>query len=185
MYILPLQEYLLGLGALGGYMKVLSLDLSLNGSGMSVLEVKDGKIHILTTRLVDNKKIKCFGEKLKRIADTLEELIDTYAPDVICREKGFTRFAGTTQKLFKVVGVSDLIAYHWGYTEELPEYSPTTVKKHLACSGKAEKSDVEKAVREFLVDGQKEIEFITNDISDAVAVGITHLLAAGMELERG
>ena len=166
-------------------MRILSLDLSLNGSGMAVLEVKDGKIHILATRLVDNKKIKCFGEKLERIADTLEELIDTYSPNVICREKGFTRFAGTTQKLFKVVGVSDLVTYQWGYKNELPEYSPTTVKKHLACSGKAEKEEVERAVREFLVEWQKDIEFETNDISDAVAVGITHALSTGIELERG
>lgn len=166
-------------------MRILSLDLSLNGSGMAVLEVKDGKIQVLATKLVDNKKIKCFGEKLALIEKALIELIINYEPDVICREKGFTRFAGTTQKLFKVVGVSDLTAYHRGYTEELPEYSPTTVKKHLACSGKAEKEEVERAVREFLVDWQKEIQFETNDISDAVAVGITHLLATGTELERG
>lgn len=152
---------------------------------MAVLEVKGGKIQVLATKLVDNKKIKCFGEKLALIEKALIELIINYEPDVICREKGFTRFAGTTQKLFKVVGVSDLTAYHRGYTEELPEYSPTTVKKHLACSGKAEKEEVERAVREFLVDWQKEIQFETNDISDAVAVGITHLLATGTELERG
>lgn len=113
-------------------MRVLSLDLSLNGSGMSVLEVVDGKIYILATKLIDNKKIKCFGEKLARIEKALIELIVNYEPDVICREKGFTRFAGTTQKLFKVVGVSDLTAYHRGYTSEIPEYSPTTVKKHLS-----------------------------------------------------
>lgn len=166
-------------------MRVLSLDLSLNGSGMAVIDVVDDKVHILATKLVDNKKIKCFGEKLALIEKALIELIVNYEPDVICREKGFTRFAGTTQKLFKVVGVSDLTAYHRGYTSEIPEYSPTTVKKHLACSGKAEKSDVEKAVREFLVEWQKEITFETNDISDAVAVGITHLLATGIELERG
>lgn len=166
-------------------MRILSLDLSLNGTGMAVIEVVDGKIQILATKFVDNKKIKCLGEKLDRIADTLERLIDTYSPDVICREKGFTRFAGTTQKLFKVVGVSDLITYQWGYINEFPEYSPTTVKKHLACSGKAEKEEVERAVRDFLVEWQKEIEFETNDISDAVAVGITHLLATGVELERG
>lgn len=166
-------------------MRVLSLDLSLNGSGMAVLDIVDGKVHILATKLVDNKKIRCFGEKLARIEKALIELIVNYEPDVICREKGFTRFAGTTQKLFKVVGVSDLTAYHRGYEGEMPEYSPTTVKKHLACSGKAEKEDVERAVREFLVEWQKDFKFETNDISDAVAVGITHLLAIGTDIERG
>ena len=166
-------------------MKVLSLDLSLNGSGMSVLEVKGNKVKILETKLVDNKKIKCFGEKLALIEKALIDLILKYEPDVICREKGFTRFAGTTQKLFKVVGVSDLVAYHSGHTYDIPEYSPTTVKKHLACSGKAEKSDVEKAVREFLIEDQKGLVFESNDISDAVAVGITHLVSTGTVLERG
>ncbi|MGV2794976.1 crossover junction endodeoxyribonuclease RuvC, partial [Clostridium perfringens] len=130
------------------------------------------------------KKEKHIVKKLKNIQLALLELIKTYKQDMICREKGFYRFAVTTQKLFKVVGTSDLNAYDCGYSEEIPEYSPTTVKKHLTSSGKAEKDSVELSVRGDLIEEQENFEFTTNDISDAVAVGITHLLLSGIKLIR-
>ncbi|PFJ12474.1 crossover junction endodeoxyribonuclease RuvC, partial [Bacillus cereus] len=99
-----------------------------------------------------------------------------YEPfDTIVREKGFSRFAATTQALFKVVGVSDLVlrVYH------IVELSPTTIKTIMTGSGKAGKEEVELAVRDVLGLGEDYI-FISDDESDACAVILAYLLENGI-----
>ena len=79
---------------------------------------------------------KCHGQILSEIHDLITELAVDVA--VFVREKGFSRFPHETQALFKVVGVADLAAWRTSKTEFV-EIAPTTVKKLLTGSGKADK----------------------------------------------
>lgn len=167
-------------------MIVLSLDLSLNGAGMAVLSLCGDKVEVLETCLVDNKKTKglSVGAKLYKIHQNIVRLLKKYNPDMVVREKGFSRFADTTQKLFRVVGVADLALFDHGTTKDMAELSPTTVKKHLTGAGKADKMLVQAALRGYLIPEQRFIQFESDDTSDAVAVGIAQLLKDGVELRR-
>lgn len=166
-------------------MIILSLDLSLNGAGMAVLSLQGDKVEVLETCLVDNKKVKglSVGAKLFKIHGNLIRLLGKHNPDVVVREKGFSRFADTTQKLFRVVGIADLALFEHDPLKNMEELSPTTVKKWLTGDGKAAKEQVEAAVRGYLIPEQQDMEFASNDISDAVAVGIAQLLKTGERLE--
>lgn len=87
------------------------------------------------------------------------------------RERAFSRFPHETQALSKVVGIADLVAWQQSCTA-FYEIAPTTVKKLLTGSGKAEKEAVAAALERFL-----DIQvYKTNDESDAAAVGVTWLL---------
>lgn len=163
-------------------MIILSMDLSLNGAGLAVLEVEGDKVRPLATELIDNKKVKGTTKKLFNIASRIDTLFSTYKVDYVCREKGFHRFAGTTQKLFKVVGVSDLIAYKHGFHDDMDEVTPTTVKKAITGDGKADKELVMMGIRGYLVEDCKDMEFASDDVSDAIAVGITKLKELGFIL---
>lgn len=165
-------------------MIILSLDLSLNGAGMAVLSLCGDKVEVLETCLVNNKKVKglSVGAKLFKIHGNIERLLDKYEPDLVVREKGFSRFADTTQKLFRVVGVADLALFIHDPDMNMLELSPTTVKKHLTGDGKASKEEVEAAVRKYMIPEQQLLKFESDDTSDAVAVGIAQLLKDGVEL---
>lgn len=165
---------------------ILALDLSLNGAGLAVLDVVDSKVKILEAVLVNNKKIKSseIGKKLENVGLAIEYLLGKYPIKHVVREKGFTRFAGTTQKLFKVVGVSDLVYFKAGFAGEMPEIPPTTIKKLLTGDSKADKLAVEQEVRRYLVSEQVGYEFESDDTSDAVAVGITFLTHKKVKLRR-
>lgn len=91
--------------------------------------------------------------------------------DVYVREKAFSRFARETQVLNKVVGIADLVAWQQSMAI-FNEIAPTTVKKLLTGSGKAEKVTVAKALERYL-DTQV---YKTDDESDAAAVGVAWLL---------
>ena len=164
-------------------MKILSMDLSLNLPAMAVMEIREGKPYVLNTYYVDNKKRTkaTTAEKLSYISDQLIEIYSQH-PDIkhIVREKGFSRFANTTQLLFRVVGVSDLIGWDIFHCKNIEELTPTTVKRFVAGNGKADKSEVEAGVRELLTPEQRDLNFYSDDVSDAVAVGLAYYIKKGL-----
>lgn len=162
--------------------RILAMDLSMSLPAFAVMDVANGKALVKEIRYTNNKEMSkiSHGERLNRIAETMIEIFKDY-PDieVVVREKGFHRFATTTQILFKVVGVSDLMVYQGSGITKIDEIPPTTVKRIVAGDGRADKKDVEDGVREHLVDLQKDMVFDTDDCSDAVAVGIAWFLKNG------
>lgn len=164
-----------------GKFLILSMDLSLNLPAFCVAEVNNGVFTVLEISHVDNKKGKLTtAEKLGRTYEHLKSIFQKYeAFDVVVREKGFSRFANTTQLLFRVVGVSDLIAFVEAGFKEIEEIPPTTIKTMIAGYSKADKQEVEEGVRKLLQEHQKDIEFYSDDESDAVAVALTCCIKKG------
>ena len=142
----------------------------------------NGKALVKEIRYTDNKSVSTLphGDRLHRIAETMRGIFVDYRDiDFVVREKGFSRYPATTQALFKVVGISDLLVFElWGISK-IDEIAPTSVKRLIAGDGKGSKQDVEDGVREHLVELQKDMEFLTDDCSDAVAVGIAWLIKGG------
>jgi len=152
--------------------RYLGLDLSMSSAGIAVIDVEGRKPSLVTAFRIKTNPKERHGLRLHQISKGLREAHDKHAPfDTIIREKGFSRFAATTQTLFKVVGVSDVVLrdYH------VIELSPTTIKKTMTGSGKAEKIEVEYAVRELLGLDASYL-FISDDASDACAVILTYLI---------
>lgn len=167
--------------------RILAMDLSLNLPAFAVVDIEDGSPRIVEVIHVDNKTQTKWtqAEKLKATATALRDILVrqhvTHCKpfDAIVRERGFSRFAQTTQALFRVVGVSDLIALEEGFTKQVEEIPPTSVKSLIAGYGKASKEEVEEGVRELLPEDQKDFVFATDDESDAVAVALTYAIKKG------
>ncbi len=159
-------------------MLILALDLSLNGTGYAVLSYNEGIVDIVEKGVINNHKVPTtlIGKKLFNIESQLNELFDRYQYfNSIVKEASFnTTRIKSTQKTFMVLGVVTEACYKNGYSD-IKEYSATTVKKHIAGSGKSEKQEVKDNLKYFV--GVQ--DYKTNDESDAVAVGITHLLQNG------
>lgn len=157
---------------------ILAMDLSLSGSALAVLDYSKDGVKIIETSFINNKKNgkKSHGYRLNNIYTEIDRILKNNAIDDVVRERGFSRFAKATQILFKVVGVCDLTLYLNGIDMDIKEIPPTTVKKVIGGHGRAEKSEVEEGLRKYLIKSQQEYKFETDDISDAVAVGITYLI---------
>lgn len=154
-------------------MKILALDLSLSCPAFAVLEDVHGVVKVHHLSHIKTKAGKSHGYRLFEIFHHMEQIYEEH-PDIeeVVREKGFSRFPATTQALFKVVGISDVCAYNQGY-DTVHEIAPTSVKKAITGNGKATKDEVAKALSTIY---GIDIEFKTDDESDAVAVGISHLI---------
>lgn len=161
----------------------LALDLSMSQPGFAVLAITDESFPIaLETSYVATKGKH--GAKLNQIGAEITRLFTAYHPEHVVREQGFSRFAKTTQAIFKVVGVSDALSDTFG-TEEVEEIATTRVKKTVTGDGKASKEDVAEAVFRILQIEERD-EFYTrsgkliDDMTDAAAVGIAFYKQKGM-----
>ena len=130
---------------------------------------------MITKGHIKTKAKKPHGYRLKQIEDVLADLRDKCEYKTVIRERGFSRFPTVTQTLFKVVGICDLVFKD----VEIVEIPPTTVKKTITGSGKADKGDVEKNVRKAL-GLSKTTKFATDDESDAAAVCLAYLIRGGL-----
>lgn len=165
--------------------RLLAMDLSMSFPAYAIIDIVKGKALVKDIRYTDNKSGKfsklSHAERLDRIAKDIVQLFVDYPDiDAVVREKGFHRYANTTQVLFRVVGVSDLKVFEVSGITTIDEIAPTSVKLLIAGSGKSSKEEVAEGVRELLVPLQKDIEFMTDDCSDAVGVGIAWMIKKGL-----
>jgi crossover junction endodeoxyribonuclease RuvC len=119
------------------------------------------------------------GELAKRLTelyDGLQEVIRAYAPDAVAMESPFfSKNVVTTLKLGQAQGVIVLAATHSAL--DAFSYTPMEVKSAVAGYGKATKTQVREMVKRLLgVDAPMSL-----DASDALAVAICHIHAAGLK----
>lgn len=163
----------------GGYprMIILSMDLSLSSPAFAVLEVKPKELNVIHLSHIKTASKKSHGYRLFQIYNHLKEILEEYGDSIsyVISEKGFSRHQRTTQILFMVHGVSRMLCHQYGF--EVIEITPTTVKKHVAGNGKANKDQVADAVQGFI---SHYVLFKNDDESDAVAVGVAYLDSEGL-----
>lgn len=155
-------------------MIILGIDASLDRPGFALIEVKGNrKPSLITTCAVDNKttegKKKSTAQKLQEIARVFHRICELYNPDIIVRERGFSQFANSTQKIFRVVGVIDLVAYD-SFGKLIEEITPCSVKKCITGDGKADKGFVAESLDQYI----GRYFYNTDDESDAVAVALAY-----------
>lgn len=155
-------------------MLILALDPSLNSTGYAVLHYEDEVITVVEKGNLNNKKIPAalIGKKLVNIEELLCNLFDMYQFQAIVKEASFcTNKIQSTQKTFMVLGVIYQTCFKNGYSD-IQDISATTVKKLVGGNGKCSKEEVKENLY-YYVGYQK---YVTEDVSDAVAVGIAYLL---------
>jgi crossover junction endodeoxyribonuclease RuvC len=148
---------------------VLAIDSSLACPAFAVLRFNLTERTVTVVQVVHIKTSakKPTGYRLSQINQLLNDLLYEHDFDEVVIEKGFNRFAVATQQIQRTVGVLMLRLWLSG-NYETHELAPTTVKKELTGNGKASKSELAKALEDYV----GIIEYGTDDESDAVGVGI-------------
>ena len=157
-------------------MKILGLDISLNCTGLSIYE--DGKIIFYNT--IEHPRKTSFEDKLIRIGNYIEKLLDTYQVDIASIEQVFMGYQGDTSlKLSKVHGVMirELDRHHIKYIY----YTATEIKKAVLGKIPTAKKGEKKIDTKALVAAEVFKLFpeipttVKNDVTDATAAIVTYL----------
>jgi len=147
-------------------MRVLGIDPGMADTGWAVLD--DSKL--AASGLVKTSPPHALPERLRRIHDSISELLSRFSPEAFAvEEMFFLQAAHSVRATLQARGVILLAAAQ----AKVPvfEYNPRQVKSALTGSGTAPKSQMQKMVARTL--GLEE-ELRPDDVSDAAAIALCH-----------
>jgi crossover junction endodeoxyribonuclease RuvC len=149
---------------------ILGIDPGTATTGWGVVVEKNGTCEVVAYGAIETSKNKENVARLKEIANDLEVIIAKYKPDEVgIEDLFFCSNVTTAVKVAQARGVMLLICAR----ARLPigEYTPLQVKQALTGYGKADKTQVQQMVKQFLK--LKKIPK-PDDAADALAVAICH-----------
>lgn len=142
----------------------------MNSSGWAVLSYSEGVVRYIDSGIINANTEQSHGQRLRKQRETFKSIVEKYPPTFVAREAGFARHIKSTQVLFKAYGVTEEFFAEF----DLVEYAATTIKKYSTGSGRADKTQVEDAIRETLNLGD-DFKFKSDDESDAIGIALTHI----------
>lgn len=159
-------------------MYIYGLDPSLKNSGIVIIDEDTKEIVYVGSIRTDNiKEYKNLPEgtrnpkKLRFIYEELTRLTREYPPSVAVIERGFTRFNASTQVVFRVHGIFNLV-----FSEVENIYYPAKTIRETLYKGNASKEEVEDILSKHL-----NMTFNSDDESDAMAVVYAYLVKNGFK----
>ena len=151
-------------------MKILGIDPGTGRVGWGIISHDKGVDTFVDCGCFETKANSDLPDRLVKIYEYIEKLIQTHNPDVMAVESlFFEKNAKTAIDVAAARGVT-LLA---GAKARLPvfQYTPLQVKSSLTGYGKAEKNQVEFMVGKILHLKEK---IKPDDAADAVAIALTH-----------
>lgn len=150
-------------------MTIFAFDISLSNTGIVVFN-DAGKF--LEKISIATHEEKTHPLKLRKIEKTIKKLKNKYKPSLIVIEESFTKFNKSTQAIYKVRGVVEILFWD---TEQV-FFHATTIRKQLLGKGNAKKEEVQA----FINKKYKSVVFDDMDQSDAFAVGLCYFNKKGI-----
>lgn len=154
---------------------VLGLDVSMNSTGWAILGVKGDAVRLVDSGIIKAKTKESHGKRLRNQREHFVEIVEKFKPSFVAREAGFSRHIKSTQVLFKAYGVTEEVFADF----DLVEYAAATIKKLVTGSGRADKTEVESAIR-YELKLPETFKFASDDESDAIAIGLTIIEKNGL-----
>lgn len=160
-------------------MRVFGIDPGTTVTGFGVVESHRGRVLLVDCGCIKTSAKQPMSERLSIIHAGLVEAIERAKPDAVAIEAIFKhKSAESAIRLGHARGAALLAAAQQGF-DPVP-YNPMTVKKSVGAHGRADKQAVARIVQMLLgteVPGPA-------DISDALAIAITHLSHARTRTQR-
>ncbi len=151
-------------------MRILGVDPGSVQTGFGIIHEDQSSLNYLACGVIRTSSSASIPSRLKRIYSELKIVMERYRPDVVSIENIFVaRNVRSALKLGHARGVAILAAVNKDL--EVVEYTPAEVKKTLAGSGRAEKSQVQHMVKALLSLSELPEPY---DASDALALAICH-----------
>ncbi len=172
-------------------MLILGIDPGTATTGFGLVELSSAGNQVLTWGLIETDKRLLKEERLNLIFEETLYLIKTLNPDIFVIEKVFF---STNVKTAIAVGQAQGVLLLAASKEriEVCEYAPGTIKKMITGSGRANKKEVQKHIKEILgeklntmslKDGRGNDRKMTkthvDNAIDALAIALTHAFKLG------
>ncbi len=155
---------------------ILGIDPGTTVLGYGIIHIKGSKIELLTFGIVQLHKLENQSDKLKRIVDRLEGIIEEYKPDELAIEAPF--FGKNVQSMLKL-GRAQGVAISCALRRNIPyeEYSPRRIKQAITGNGSSSKEQVA-LMLQTLLKFEEMPKYL--DATDGLAVALCHHFSKGI-----
>ena len=160
-------------------MRILGIDPGTATTGYGIVDTQDnGKSKVVSWGLIETDKNGFIQNRLEIIYKETLSLIKDCKPDLFVMEKVF--FATNAKTVIAVGQAQGVLLLAASRSKVgVMEYAPGTIKKVITGSGRANKKEVQKAIRKILGNhvkskAHKKTHF--DNAADALAVALTHAI---------
>ena len=162
---------------MGEIVRVIGIDPGLAKTGFAVVDPLQKGGRVCHSGNINTDPEHPLEERLSTIYHELSRVLRKWNPDLMVLEDVFVmkQFPMAAMKLGEVRGVIRLTAKKMGVP--ISEIKPTEVKSALTGSGRADKEQIERAVRRIL---HIEEKIKSDHVSDAMALALTGLTRSGL-----
>ena len=154
---------------------ILGIDPGTSVLGYGIVRVKKDGLEMINYGVIHLNKLNNHADKLKRILDRLNGIIEEFNPDEMAIEAPF--FGKNVQSMLKL-GRAQGVAMAAGLSREvaITEYSPKKIKMAITGNGNASKEQVAKMLQKLF-----KIETLPKnlDATDGLAAAVCHYYNRG------
>lgn len=155
---------------------ILGIDPGTTVLGYGLIHIKGTKIEMLNFGIIQLSKLDNQPDKLKRIFDRIDGLMEEYKPDEMAIEAPF--FGKNVQSMLKL-GRAQGVAIAASLRRNIPyeEYTPKRIKQAITGNGNASKEQVA-AMLQTLLKFEEMPKYL--DATDGLAAAVCHHFSKGI-----
>jgi crossover junction endodeoxyribonuclease RuvC len=155
---------------------ILGIDPGTTILGYGLIHIQSKKIEMLNFGIIQLNKLDNQADKLKRICDRIDGIVEEYKPDEMAIEAPF--FGKNVQSMLKL-GRAQGVAISSALRKNIPyeEYSPRRIKQAITGNGNASKEQVA-AMLQTLLKFDELPKYL--DATDGLAVAVCHHFSKGI-----
>ena len=163
-------------------MIILGIDPGSRKAGYGVIRLEGRKMTYVASGTMKYDGVSEFMDRLGHIYDSCAEIIKEHEPTEISIESLiYVKSVPSLAKLAQARGAM-IAAFMPAYKSKVFEYTPNLVKSSVSGYGHASKDGITKSIKMIL--GQ-DLNFKTDDESDALAIAVCHALNRGQVVGQG
>jgi crossover junction endodeoxyribonuclease RuvC len=150
-------------------MRILGIDPGLQVCGYAFLEAGGDKETLIEAGVIRTGTGSAIEEKLNRIAEDTQSLLENFKPDVVAVEELYSHYAHPRTAILMAHARGVILQRCAQAAIEVRSFSATRIKKSITGNGRASKEQVQKTIQTILSLPQIPEP---NDVADAIAAAL-------------
>ena len=150
-------------------MRILGIDPGLQVCGYACLEMDAENEKLIEAGVVSTDNRQPIEEKLNRIAQDTESLLENFKPDIVAVEELYSHYAHPKTAILMGHARGVILQRCAQAAIEVRSFSATRIKKSITGNGRAPKEQVQKTIQTILSLPQLPEP---NDVADAIAAAL-------------
>ena len=150
-------------------MKILGIDPGLQVCGYACLDAKLGEERLIEAGVIRTESGQVIEQKLCRIAEDIQSLLDGLKPDVVAVEELYSHYAHPRTAILMGHARGVILQKCAEAGIEVRSFSATRIKKSITGNGRASKEQVQRTIQTLLcLPSLPE----PHDVADAIAAAL-------------